>query len=347
MFGQAGLSSSVKGMVRHPGLPWAMLVGRGQTNVSLHRRYFGDPFLRKLFDQLGYPVMAGRNTLGMWMNYFYDSWTPAGGMQAFANLFVQLIRGQGGEVQLGRPVKKIWIENGRARGVWLEDDMQAADWVISAVDLHHTCFDLIGWEELPVNMVNKLGKARPSEPVFAVYLGLRSSGEISAALARFRESHICFTCADGRCLQLALLSKDDTSLAPDGRHTLFAGMLVPYEDWERLKFDKPAYRARKASFAEKIITRLEEFIPCLRSHIEVQDSASPLTFERYTNNWHGSTAGWSWNPALAPHFDFARDLPIQNFRVAGHYTFNPGGVPTAMITAWYIAQEIIKSTNGK
>jgi prolycopene isomerase len=346
MFGQAGFSSSVKRMVRHPGLPWAMLVGWGQTNVSLHRRYFYDPFLRKLLDQLGYPVMAGRSTLGMWMNYFYDSWVPACGLQAFANTFVRLTRRQGGEVELGRAVKKIWIENGRARGVWLEDDMQAADWVISAVDLHHTCFDLIGWEELPATMVNKLGKARPSEAVFAVYLGLRSSDKISAALTRFGESRVYFTCADGCSIQLSLLSKDDASLAPDGRHTLFAGMLVSYEDWERLKFDQPAYRTRKASLVEEIITRVEEFIPCLRSYIEVQESASPLTFERYTNNWHGSTAGWNWNPAIAPHFDFGRDLPIKNFRVVGHYTFNPGGVPTAMITAWHIAHEIIKLSKG-
>jgi len=73
----------------------------------------------------------------------------------------------------------------------------------------------------------------------------------------------------------------------------------------------------------------------------VQDAASPLTYERYTSNWQGATTGWSWNPAHAPRFKLAKDLPIQNFYAVGHYTFNPGGVPTAMVTAWYIARAIL------
>jgi len=41
-------------------------------------------------------------------------------------------------------------------------------------------------------------------------------------------------------------------------------------------------------------------------------------------------------------FNFAKNLPLKNFDAIGHYTFNPGGVPTAMITARYIVQEILK-----
>jgi len=42
-------------------------------------------------------------------------------------------------------------------------------------------------------------------------------------------------------------------------------------------------------------------------------------------------------------FNFAKDLPLKNFDAIGHYTFNPGGVPTAMITAWYIVQPYLKN----
>ena len=91
-----------------------------------------------------------------------------------------------------------------------------------------------------------------------------------------------------------------------------------------------------------MVDRAEEFFPGLRKHIEVQDAASPLTYERYTRNWQAGTAGWSWDPTLAPRFKLAEDLPIERFYAAGHYIFNPGGVPTAMITAWYIAREILE-----
>jgi len=343
MFGQNILPKVLNLLVKHPLMPWASWVARGQTNRSLHQRYFSDPALRQMLDELAYPVMPAQNTLGMWISYFDDTWSPAGGMQAFANTLVRFVRDHGGEVHLGTPVERIRVESGRATGITLADGTEIpARWVISAADLRHTCLDLIGRDHLTPGLVAKLEAARPSEPVFGVFLGLRSSPELDTAFQRFHEPHVIFTCADGRTIQLAWLSKDDTSIVPAGKHSLFVGWLDNYKNWEPLKGDQSAYQARKAAVADELITRAEEFLPCLRAHIEVQDSASPLTYERYTSNYQGATTGWNWNPAYAPRFNFAKDLPLQNFYAVGHYTFNPGGVPTAMITTWHIVREILK-----
>ncbi len=343
MFGQGILPKVLNLLVKHPLMPWASWVARGQTNRSLHQRYFGDPDLRQMFDELAYPIMAAQNTLGMWISYFDDTWTPAGGMQAFANTLVRFVREYGGEVHLGAPVERIRVEKGRAIGITLRDGTRLdTDWVISAADLRHTCLELIGCQHLPPGLIAKLEAAPPSEPVFAVFLGLRGSPELERAFQRFHEPHVIFTCADGATIQIAWLSKDDPSVAPPGKQALFVGRLDRYPDWEPLKADEAAYYARKATVADELIARAEEFLPGLRAHIEVQDAASPLTYERYTSNWQGATTGWNWNPALAPRFNFAKDLPLKNFYPVGHYTFNPGGVPTAMITAWYIAREILK-----
>jgi prolycopene isomerase len=343
MFGQAILPKVLNLLIKHPLMPWASLVARGQTNHSMHARHFNDPALRHMLDELAYPVMPAQNTLGMWISYFDDTWVPVGGMQAFANTLVRFIREHGSEVHLGTPVKRIRVENERAVGIELENgDFVAADWVVSAADLRRTCLELIGRDHLTPSLLAKLEAARPSEPVFAVFLGLRGSPELDAALRRFQEAHVIFTCADGVTIQIVWLNKDDLSIAPRGKHSLFVGWLDDYKDWEPLKTDETAYRARKAAVTDELITRAEEFLPGLRGQIEVQDSASPLTYERYTSNWQGATTGWNWNPAYAPRFNFAKDLPLMNFYAVGHYTFNPGGVPTAMITAWYIAREILK-----
>jgi phytoene dehydrogenase-like protein len=287
--------------------------------------------------------MPAQQTLGMWISYFDDTWAPAGGMQAFANTFVRFIREHGGQVHRGMPVERIRVENGRAVGITLRDGTRLdADRVISAADLRHTCLELIGREHLPVATLAKLEAARPSEPVFAVFLGLRASPKLDAAFGRFHEPHIIFTCADGRVIQIVWLDKDDPSIAPDGHHALFVGWLDQYDDWLPLKGDETAYCAHKIAVAAELITRAGEFLPGLREHIVVQEAASPLTYERYTANWQGATTGWSWNPAHAPRFKFPKDLPVEDFYAAGHFTFNPGGVPTAMITAWYIAREISK-----
>ncbi len=342
MFGQGILPKTLRLLVRHPLFPWALLAARGQTNRSLHARYFSDPALRAMLDDLAYPVMSAQNTLGMWISYFDDTWVPAGGMQAFANTLVRFVREHGGAVHLGTPVQRIRVENGCATGITLTDGTEIpARWVISAADLRHTCLELIGREHLTPGLIAKLEAVRPSEAVFAVFLGVRASPELERAFRRFHEPHVIFTCADGKTIQIAWLSKDDPSIAPPGHHALFVGWLEEYADWAPLKGDEAAYRARKAAVADELISRAEEFLPGLRAQVVVQDAASPLTYERYTHNWQGATTGWSWNPAYAPRFNFAKDLTLQNFYAIGHYTFNPGGVPTAMITAWYIARDVV------
>ena len=346
MFGRNLLPSIQSLLWRHPLFPWASWVANGQTNRSLHTHYFRDSTLRHMLDELAYPVMAGQNTLGMWISYFDDTWAPVGGMQGLANTFVRFIHEHGGKVHLGQAVKRIRVENSQAVGIELDNgDFVQADWVVSAADLRRTCFELLGREHLTASLVAKLEAARPSEPLFGVFLGLRGSPDLELAFQRFHEPHVIFTCADGATIQIAWLSKCDPSVAPPGKQTLFVGRLDNFTDWEPLKADEAAYHARKAAVADELITRAEEFLPGLRAHLEVQDSASPLTYERYTSNWQGATTGWNWNPAYAPHFNFAKELPVRNFYPVGHFTFNPGGVPTAMITAWYIAREILKISN--
>ncbi len=343
MFGRNVFKTILKLAFQHPLFAWASWVAKGQTNRSLHDRYFKDIFLRQILNQLGFPVMAGQNTLGMWASYYFDTWAPVGSMQAITDIIVSYIHKYGGEVHLGKQVRRIRVENNQAIGVELQNGkFVAANWVVSAADLHHTCFDLIRREHLPSMMIDKLGKARSSEALFSVFLGVGSSEEFSATLKRFKESHVFFTCSDGKYIRLVLLSKDDPSIAPIGKHALAIGSISAYEDWEPLRDNRKAYHKRKTDYVDELITRAEEFLPGLRAHIEVQEAASPLTYERYTTNWRGSTSGWNWDPKYTPHFDFAKDLPIKNFYPVGHYVHNPGGVPTAMITAWYIAREIIK-----
>jgi len=342
MFGKDVLATLLRLGVRHPLFVWASAAAGRHTNRSLHAQYFQKGLLRQMLDQLGYPVMSGQNTLGLWTTYFYDTWTLVGGMQSFANLLVRFIREHGGRVRLGQGVERILIRDGAAVGVRLRDGSEIpAGRVVSAADLRHTCLDLIGSQHLSPVLDAKLQNAAPSESVFTVFLGLRDSPQLAAQLQRFQESHVWFVAPDGTYIQLVLLSKDDPSIAPPGRHALFLAMLDPYERWEPLKGNTAAYQECKQAAAEQLLARAETFLPGLRAHIEVQEAASPLTYERYTSNWRGGTSGWSWDPAKKPQISLAKDLPVENFYAVGHYVHSPGGVPTAMITAWYIAREIL------
>jgi phytoene dehydrogenase-like protein len=222
MFGRGVFAALLRVGFRHPLSPWAFSAAGRHTNRSLHERCFKNGILRQLLDRLGYPVMSGRNTLGMWASYYNDTWVPQGGMQGLADLLTRYIGGHGGTVHLGQRVRRIRIEGGQATGLELQDGcFIPAGWVVSAADLYQTCFQLIVRDNLPRAMAGKLEKARPSESMFAVFLGLNGSLGLSSALKRFRESHVHITCAGGEYIQLILLSKDDPSAAPEGKHALY------------------------------------------------------------------------------------------------------------------------------
>jgi len=52
MFGQGILPKVLNLLVKHPLMPWASWVARGQTNRSLHQRHFADSALRRMLDEL-------------------------------------------------------------------------------------------------------------------------------------------------------------------------------------------------------------------------------------------------------------------------------------------------------
>ena len=329
-----------------PHMLWMMLRHRNATNRNLHTRFFKDTRLREIFDQLGYPVMPAFNTVGMWVSFITDYWIPLRGMQAFANTFVRYIQERGGKVVLSTGVKRVLIDGNTATGVELEDGRQVrAEGVISTVDLRHTCIDLIDKERLPEALLKKFEKGVPSETMFTVYLGLSEACEKAGALDRFLESHVLFFSHSGRLIQLVLLTKDDPSLAPPGKHALCISTFSAYEAWQPwVRNHDASYQVRKEAEARSLVHMAEEFIPGLSGYIEEMDAATPLTYERYTGNWKGASVGWSWDPAGNPQIHLQKDLPaLRNFYLAGHWTFRLGGMLSAMITARYAALEVCKA----
>ena len=98
-------------------------------------------------------------------------------------------------------------------------------------------------------------------------------------------------------------------------------MFSPYDEWEKLS--KEEYRQYKQDWAKVLVRQAEKFIPGLNRHIEVMEAASPPTYERYTGNWRGATAGWSWDPTGNPHFKFSEDVNLRNFFYVGRWVHSP------------------------
>lgn len=48
-----------------------------------------------------------------------------------------------------------------------------------------------------------------------------------------------------------------------------------------------------------MIENISRLIPGLKDHIEYKDAATPLTYERFTQNTDGASTAWSMNPHKA------------------------------------------------
>jgi phytoene dehydrogenase-like protein len=334
---------------------------RKVTSIDLIDKHITDRKVKFTLSSLGYPVMGAVATAGMWYSWTEDYWYPVGGMQKFANVFVNFIEKNGGDVSLKTKVDKIIVRNGKAVGVRLEDGREIhSKFVVSNADYRQTFTKLIDSEHLDKEFIKKVKKAKASESLFCVYLGTNldrnSLKELAHHVFYFPNYDKSFLGKDANdpdffkdCgMVISVPSLADDSLAPKGKSVITLTSFAPYNylnKW-RTKNGKRTeeYKKLKQKIANQLIATAERVIPGLSKHIIVKEISTPLTHERYTSNSEGASAGWSWNPkyGFTKQFTASVKTPIKNLFTAGHWSLSPGGLPSAMLTGKIVANTILK-----
>ena len=105
------------------------------------------------------------------------------------------------------------------------------------------------------------------------------------------------------------------------------------------------FRPRKAGsgYPKTLIKKASALIPNLQNDIEFEDAATPLTYERYTQNTGGATSAWSWNPNNKFHkhlFKMNIDTPVKNLYIGSCWASQIGGVPGAVGAAFQCSKKI-------
>ena len=114
--------------------------------------------------------------------------------------------------------------------------------------------------------------------------------------------------------------------------------------WSGLRgSDRGAYEREKAETARKVVAALDRFVPGLAESVETVDVATPASFIRYTNNWHGSYEGWlPTGGSLGKRV--SKTLPgLRNFHLVGQWTNPGGGLPPCGIGGRRLAQRLCKA----
>ena len=280
----------------------------------------------------------------MLMSYVEDgAYYVRGSFQNLARALAVALERSGGELLLKSSVRRILAEDGRVRGVVLENGQRIeAPVVVSNADARQTCEELLGRDQLPRRLRRTLAAMRPSVSAFLVY------GAAAFDARRARAAHEMFLYdgwdheADFRNLErgrftrvgLGFPSLTDPSLAPAGEHVFQITALIPHDarsDW----------RAAKGAITDELIARADRAVPGLRDGLRFTEAGSPRTLERYTRNEAGAMYGWELAPDQVGPLRLAGEMPVEGLHLAGHWTQPGGGVYGVMASGVAAAGRIL------
>jgi len=315
----------------------------GQTSAREFADRLENPLLKRAFPLIfgweDIPVMVGMSVLAYMATG--NAGFPAGGSLAFAQALERRYLELGGEIHYKAQVEKILVAHGRAVGVRLySDEEHHADTIISAADGRGTLFDMLGEAyiskdlrrrydtHLPIHaqVLTALGVNRDlsSEPHWAAYLldkPLLIAGKERSAIG---VKTYCF----------------DPGLAPPGKSVIQMTLDSDYGYWQRI-YGRRLYDLEQLQVADILTGFLEKYYPGITADIEMTDVATPLSYERYTGNWLGSTCGWLLTDKTMMMMvkGLSKTLPdLDNFYMAGQWVEPGGSVPIVAMSGRNVVQ---------
>jgi prolycopene isomerase len=257
-----------------------------------------------------------------------------GSFQTLVDALVASLEHHGGKLALGTKVDAISVQDGHVTGVTLAGgrEIRTAT-VLSNADARQTLEQFVGVEHLPQPYVRRLQRMEPCLSGFVVYVAT------SMDVRPFVRAHETFvykhwnhddTYQDilagtpgGTWLNTPTLV--DPSLAPPGEHLVIYSALVPYDvgvPWAEAK----------ERFTDLMLAEMEGFMPGLRSHLTLVETATPLTFEEYTLSYRGSAYGWAMTPDQIGSKRLSQKTPVAGLYLVGAWT-QPGAASLRVVAS--------------
>ena len=317
----------------------------GKINCSQLGERFKSPVIRKLMtDYLpaqytAYSLLVSYGTMTRG-----NGKIPLKGSLAMTDRMVDRFKELGGILHTKTPVKEIVITGKKAEGIRLEDGtLVKADYVISAVDTDFLYGGLIDRKYMPKD----LAKAYEKRKEYPITTGFQVAYAIDASFSG--EDTIFFECeplyiGSRTATRLSVKSYAyDKSFAPEGRTVLQANLFQSDEDYEFwASLSAEGYKVKNQALADEITQRIIKEFPELEGKIEMLDSWTPLTYNRYCNAYHGSYMGFITTVGSKQMRIKGVIKGVSNLMVAGQWIMSPGGLPIAVISGKFAVQRILR-----
>ncbi|MHA1490444.1 MAG: phytoene desaturase family protein [Promethearchaeota archaeon] len=213
-----------------------------------------------------------------------------GGCGQLVKILADFIQANGGVIQTNMLVKKIVIENKKVSGVKLENgEFKAADTVLASGGAQDICFDLVGREHLPPDLIEKVEKLVHMESVLMVHVG------IDFDPSPYQRKALCYYygtydieggvdhCRSGDFHEgkegflLYIPSMHSPEMAPKGKNAVTVYTIAPHQ------LSKGTWIERREELADKILIEAEKIIPDLRKRALVKIILTPDDFKKRIN----------------------------------------------------------------
>lgn len=348
------------------------------STKDLLDRYFENEHIKGLFTFFGMiSVWGGPSTPGTGYVYGHHSvgefkgtlgqWGfVKGGMGGITQAMARSAEAHGAEIRLSSPVQQVLITKGKATGVKLADGQTiSARTVISNADPQRSMLQLLPAGSVDAKLTAKLQDydARGSMARIHLlidelpdYLGFpegvqgpqhQAQAIMGASIENFErawEAERRGEIPDDFVIEAVIQSTHDSSLAPEGRHTMTLGVQqLPFElagtDWDTIRED----------WADRVLEVLYRYAPNLRGHILDRVIITPKDLERDYgltggNIFHGAMFfDQLFNNRPTPELADYRTT-VDNYYLCGSGTHPGGGVMGA--NGHNAAQVVIADLNG-
>ena len=278
-----------------------------------------------------------------------------GGIWTLIRSLAKYIEEKGGEVLCNKTVERIIVEDSVAKGVVVNNKEFYADAVISSMDLKKTYFDLLDSNIIKNQKTLKKinGEWLTSHSCFSIWLGLNKTRE---ELDIKEESMIIYPepkdirkvretmnsdnqrLPDNFWYQLFTAFSNDSVSTPEGKGQIAIGVIVPYsmENYWGKDNNKKEVKQR---IQEMVTKKVEELFPQIVGNYVVLDTATPLTYERYTWNCKGAYYGFKKTRSFV--CDKSKGW-LGNLYLCSQWTSSTGGCMGIMQEAIRTANLIMK-----
>jgi phytoene dehydrogenase-like protein len=272
-----------------------------------------------------------------------------GGMGRLSQLLADAAGEAGAGIRTGMSVASVIVDEGRARGVTLEDGtVVEARVVLSSADPHRTFVDLIAADQLPAELlggiraldfrspvakinlalerlpgfVGRSGSAAGPEHVGTIHVGASSLDDLDRSFEAACRGEI----PQRPMIELTLPSVLDRSLAPEGKHVASIFLQhVPY------RLAASSWEVERDRLADRVLALVDEVAPGFSESVLDREVLVPPDLERIFalrggNIFHGAMT--------LDRLGFMRPLsgcaqyrtPIRNLYLCGAGTHPGGGV---------------------